>query len=795
MRHTLLSVIIPAYNESARIGATLSDLKRYFIKKDISYEIIVVNDGSKDDTADVVRAFAKNFPGLTLIDNKMNRGKGYAVKCGMLAASGAYRLFMDADNSVTIDAIEPFIEEMYRGGHDIIIGSIAFRYMPSIEHNGWHRRFFGSISKSLVRIVATPGIHDTQRGFKLFTSKAADIVFSRQQMERFGFDIELIAIAQLHGLSIKELPVYWNNPAGSTVHLKAYLDSFIELGRIYRNIVIGTYDAPRTRGSRRRKASEAVLFLAEFPALLGRLIRELLSSKIDLEIMSFDADTERKKGKGLVYNGKEYVHYSSLGHQETALYTLVKAQKFAFFLFVVALVSAFMIDPRTTTITLVSIAGLIYILELLFHSYLFARTLREKPAIKSNETRLSDAELPVYTILCPLYREWHITPQFLAALENIDYPAEKLDVILLLEEKDVRTRRVVEKMLLPDNFRKLIVPDSEPRTKARAMNYGLERAKGEYLVVYGSGDIPEPDQLKKALATFRKAGPKTISVQAKIGFHNPDESVLTSIFAAEHSLWFDLTLPGLQSLRAPMPLGGTSNHFKVEHLKILGGWDAFNASEDWDLGIRLSKNGYRSAVFESTTLEEANPSIHNWYEQRSRWVKGYIQTYLVHMRDPQAFKGGAKDLLAFQVVVGAKIFALMANPAFWLIALGYLLTKMHTGISLERIFPPVALAIGALTFALGNCLYLISHLIACTKKTLHRFAGYAFLVPLYRLGMSLSAWKAAFELAINRRSKEKMRLKRGTLKRAASAKASISISDKPQDKEANKTQPAFLDIL
>jgi len=279
-KNILLSVVIPAYNEEKRIGVTLSDLKRYFQTKDFSYEVIVVSDGSTDNTAKFVEDFARDFPALRLVEYSPNRGKGHAVQVGMLEARGEYRLFMDADNSVTIDTVEPFLEEMRAGGDDVTIGSIAFSPDEVIEHNGWHRRFLSSLSKIFVRAIATPGIYDTQRGFKLFTAKAAEVIFPLQKIERFGFDIEILVIARIHSMKIRELPVAWNNPAGSKVHLKAYAECFIELWRIYGNMLKGEYD-PETRRSRR--TSMVILFLGEFPSLLSRLVREILTHKFQIE--------------------------------------------------------------------------------------------------------------------------------------------------------------------------------------------------------------------------------------------------------------------------------------------------------------------------------------------------------------------------------------------------------------------------------------------------------------------------------------------------------------------------------
>ncbi|MDE1874610.1 MAG: glycosyltransferase family 2 protein [Patescibacteria group bacterium] len=278
----LLSVIIPAYNEEKRIGVTLADLERYFSDKRYAYEVIVISDGSTDGTADVVKSASGSFRGLRLVEYSPNRGKGYAVRAGMLEARGSYRLFMDADNSVAIETVEPFLREMREDSLEVTIGSIAFSDAEVVEHNGWHRRVFGSVSKILVRAVATPGIYDTQRGFKLFTARAAEAIFPLQKVDRFGFDIEILVIARMHGFSIRELPVSWDNPAGSKVHFRAYVDSFIELWRIYGNMLRGHYAPAHARRSRAKRASMLVLFLGEFPSLMTRFIRELLTSDINL---------------------------------------------------------------------------------------------------------------------------------------------------------------------------------------------------------------------------------------------------------------------------------------------------------------------------------------------------------------------------------------------------------------------------------------------------------------------------------------------------------------------------------
>ncbi len=231
MDNITLSVVIPAYNEASRIGCTLESIAQYFNSKDISHEIIVVDDGSDDGTPDIVRAQRVSLPNLCVLENERNRGKGYSVNRGMLAARGKYRLFMDADNSVDISQVDDFIKEI-DGKYDVAIGSIRLKKSEVSENSGWHRRVLGYGAKIIIGILAVPGIKDTQRGFKLFSDSAAKAIFPLQTIERFGFDIEILVIAWVNGFKIKELPVVWDNPAGSKVTLKSYFQTLRELIKI-----------------------------------------------------------------------------------------------------------------------------------------------------------------------------------------------------------------------------------------------------------------------------------------------------------------------------------------------------------------------------------------------------------------------------------------------------------------------------------------------------------------------------------------------------------------------------------
>jgi glycosyltransferase involved in cell wall biosynthesis len=222
-----LSIIIPAYNEAQRIGPTLDAVTSYFSKKNMKHEIIVVDDGSKDTTSIV----SQKFPKVRVLVNEKNRGKGYSVKRGMAEARGECRLFMDADHSVHIDNLDRFLEELQKGA-DVAIASIEVPGSTIQDANYRYRRALGRWSKWLIRAVATPGIHDTQRGFKLFTKNAAESLFPPLITDRWGFDIEILRRAQKKGLIIRELPVEWNNSKATSVTLGSYFRTLFELIKI-----------------------------------------------------------------------------------------------------------------------------------------------------------------------------------------------------------------------------------------------------------------------------------------------------------------------------------------------------------------------------------------------------------------------------------------------------------------------------------------------------------------------------------------------------------------------------------
>lgn len=749
MHKESLSIVIPAYNEASRIEHTLQSIAQYFSAAPAgSFEVIVVDDGSTDGTPEIVERYRSKIEHLHIIRNEKNQGKGFSVQRGMLAAVGDYRLFMDADNSVDISHIEAFLHEM-SNGFDVVIGSIHLSGKSEVsEHSGWHRRALGASANLLIQLVAVWGIKDTQRGFKLFSAEAAETIFKCQTIKRFGFDIEDLIIARKNGFKIKEVAVVWDNPAGSKVTAASYVQTLIELGRISYNRLRGRY-TPRTAAAQ-LSAADGPRRTDANSSLSERVRGLVFGPEVD---PNFSPILSGKKQTGFHYKGNEFIHHANLHITESAFFNLLRHQKVFLGILGGLLAFAFFINWQSTAIALFAIMTTLYFLDLLFSAFIIFKSYKTLPEIHISEravATLRDEDCPTYTIFCPLYKEWRVVPQFVDAMQKLDYPHDKLQILFLLEEDDTETiEKITSSVLLP-HFQTVVVPHSKPKTKPKAMNYGLNYATGEYIVIYDAEDVPESDQLKKAVLAFREVDKNVACVQAKLNFYNPHQNTLTKLFTAEYSLWFDLVLPGFQSIAAPIPLGGTSNHFRAHLLHELGGWDAFNVTEDCDLGMRLAKRGYTTAIIDSTTHEEANSDVLNWYNQRSRWIKGYIQTYFVHMRNPRAYfqNGKGKDFFLFQLIVGGKILSLFINPIMWVMTISYFLFRAKIGLAIEALFPGPILYIGVFSLIFGNFLYMYNYMVGSVKRGQDELIKYVFLVPFYWLGMSVAAWKALYEVVV-----------------------------------------------
>ena len=361
---------------------------------------------------------------------------------------------------------------------------------------------------------------------------------------------------------------------------------------------------------------------------------------------------------------------------------------------------------------------------------------------------LEDHELPIYTVLVPMYKEPDTLPILSAALRDLDYPLSKLDIKLVLEADDKETIQAAKDLGLESIFEIIRVPVSSPKTKPKACNYALTFSRGELVTIYDAEDKPEPDQLKKAVIAFRQATDDTVCIQARLNYFNANENWLTRMFTLEYSLWFDFYLPALEKLKIPIPLGGTSNHFKMDVLREVHAWDPYNVTEDADLGVRITQLGYRVGVVNSTTYEEANTQFGNWIRQRSRWIKGYMQTYLVHMRKPiELYRSlGPVGFWGFQFFVGGTIVSTLLPPFLYGMFFFWLITGSS---ALNDIFPPSVLYISLINMLIGNGFFIYISGLGAFKRQNYKLIAYSITAPFYWLLMSVAAYKGLWQLIYN----------------------------------------------
>ncbi|NHN32941.1 glycosyltransferase family 2 protein [Paenibacillus agricola] len=445
--------------------------------------------------------------------------------------------------------------------------------------------------------------------------------------------------------------------------------------------------------------------------------------------------------------------------QNSAHITFTTSQLVTTGIFVGLFVLCMIIDWFHTLIILNVMVQIFYFSMTIFKFLIVMFGTRENAQMRFTKEEIDaidERSLPIYTILVPMYKESEVIPHLLGNIEQIDYPKSKLDVRLLIEQDDIEAQELLKEMNLPPYYTTIVVPHSLPKTKPKACNYGLIRARGEYVVIFDAEDRPDSDQLKKVHAAFVKNADNCACIQAKLNYFNSEQNMLTRWFTHEYSMWFELLLPGVMQLDIPIPLGGTSNHFKMKILKEINAWDPYNVTEDADLGIRLYKSGYSTAIVDSRTWEEANSRVGNWIRQRSRWIKGYMQTWLVHMRNPFRLyrELGLKGFMGFQVMVLATPMLPLLNPFYWVMIILWYGWKVQW---IPQFFPGPIYYLAAMEFLIGNFLFVFSnvagiywviHDLEKRKENIFSYGlvKHALLTPIYWVLMSLAAVKAAWQL-------------------------------------------------
>lgn len=695
-----ISIVIPTKNEEGAIAQLIERIAIVCQKNNYRYEIIIIDDYSTDATEEIIRHLQRMFP-ISYYKKFGKTGKAQSLIEGFSYAKNSLLCMIDGDLQYPPEAIPSMILKLLEG-NDIVVAN-------RLEQNT-------SLSRQLVsksfRYMIAKHIHgfscDVQSGLKIFKKEIIERI--PLHPTQWTFDLEFLSKARDAGYSIGSVPIEF----GERIWGKS------KVNVVKTSVEIGI-------SAVKQKFSQPQVF-------------------------PFHRNIKKKRGEGFHFKGKAFTPYTNLPLSETAFFRLSTVQKRILIVGFSLLILGFIINFHFVLTAIIALFITIYFIDLLFQLFLIIKSFSSNSEITIPNSEITDQSCvwPVYTILCPLYKESSVLPQFISAIEALNYPKDKLQVLLLLEEDDIETIKKVKTYALPPFIKMHLTPNSNPKTKPKALNYGLRFAKGEYLVVYDAEDVPDPFQLKKVVRAFEKVDQHTICIQAKLNFYNPFQNLLTRIFTAEYSLWFDLILTGLQSVKAPIPLGGTSNHFRTSDLHKLQGWDPFNVTEDCDLGIRLAKLGYHTMIINSTTFEEANSELSNWFAQRGRWIKGYMQTYLVHMRNITSFFQVQKktDAIIFQLIIGGRVFSLLLNPFLWITTIIYFAYRSQTGTLIESFFPTPILYMGTTSFILGNFLYLYYYMIGSARREQYAIIKYAFFTPFYWLCMSLTAWLAVYKIIL-----------------------------------------------
>ncbi|HRO15386.1 MAG TPA: glycosyltransferase, partial [Paracoccus sp. (in: a-proteobacteria)] len=369
---------------------------------------------------------------------------------------------------------------------------------------------------------------------------------------------------------------------------------------------------------------------------------------------------------------------------------------------------------------------------------------RSRPAPAEGE-----AALPVISVMVPMFREEHVAERLVTRLSRLTYARELTDCILVVEECDDVTRAALQEVRLPHWMRVVTVPDGPIRTKPRALNYALNFCRGDIIGVWDAEDRPEPDQLHKVAAHFGRAAPDVACLQGALDYYNPRTNWLARCFTVEYSAWFRGVLPGLARMGLVVPLGGTTFFIRRAALDHAGGWDAWNVTEDADLGARLARLGYRTEIVDTTTHEEANCRAVPWVKQRSRWLKGFAMTWGVHMRQPHRLWRdlGPARFAGFHLQMFATVQQFLLAPvlwSFWLLCLGlpHPLSAPLSAAGAGWIVPAVVAL-----FALSEMLN-IGIGIWSVRRTHRHLVPWVPTLYLYFPLACLAAWKAAYEIAV-----------------------------------------------
>lgn len=755
-----VSFIIPTLNEEQNIADLLVRIDVMCQQHHIAYEVIIVDDHSSDATQAVAArvALSHKFP-VHILTKQGKQGKSYSLIEGFEHARFDVLGMIDGDLQYPPEALPEMLAELAHA--HIVVGDRRTTYRQSAKMRGVLSAAFSEMISRRVFGIDT----DIQSGLKVFFRD----VYANIELNPgpWSFDLDLVTKAAHAGYTIANVPITLAPrlagkskvsavAVGSELLLATSRLSFGLNGQNLLYVLMRFGIFPRTEGYLAREAQrlpcipEPDPHLAEIDYYATWLHEETSLAKNrygDALLQQYIDDAVTP----MTFHGTTVNTFTPLKRVQSAMQTFTRGQTITLTLLAVLWLVGLFVAPLLTLVVSLAAVVVIYLRNMIQTFALVTQMLDASPDEEIDDAivhALRNAPWPRYTILCPLYKEAEVVPQFVRAMAALDYPANRLQILLLTEANDSVTRDAILALNLPRHFEIVTVPAGNPQTKPRACNFGLLQADGAFTVIFDAEDVPDPLQLKKAVLTFANHGADLACVQAKLNFYNPNQNLLTRWFTIEYTLWFELLLPGMQRAGMSLPLGGTSNHFRTGLLRKLGAWDPFNVTEDCDLGLRLAQHHMHTVVLNSTTMEEANSVLSNWIRQRSRWIKGYLQTYLVHMREPFRYfrRKRFKEFTSLQFVIGGTPATFFINPLMWLMLGLYVFARPYVESAYHSLYPAPLFYASALCLVFGNFLYLFISLLACAKRGQYGLMWWALLIPIYWAMMSIAAIVAVAQL-------------------------------------------------
>jgi cellulose synthase/poly-beta-1,6-N-acetylglucosamine synthase-like glycosyltransferase len=692
-----VSVFIIARNELSELPYIVDKLLSELRTLKLSFELLFVDTGFFPNTHDYLAGLSVQIP-LKIITPK--RANGNLSLEEIRNAIGSRIIIFDADLHCTSSAIPELLLGLEK--HDIVIAKPGLRNMP------WYRGVqsaCGSFLRAPLFLVLGTLPVNGLRGYR--SSALQTIERSPLFREQRPAEAQLLLLAHHLGLSIgrMEAEMYSEIFSGWTRH------------------VIGKYiDTTWEVVSFRQHNSSRFLFPFLYPPTKQEYTAAGFTNVTDYLFLSDHESAKMHVTKETFSLAIVCAIGGSLGLWGTSIVSGWSMLQLIFF--------------ALSLMYLTIIISKIWAMILGAH-YPYVHCSPEEIG------SLSPAELPVITVLIPLYKEREIIPQLFRRISEFDYPVEKLDIIFILESTDQETISAFLTAQPPAHFKALLSPNVTPKTKPKALNVAFTKSKGEILVIFDAEILPDVDQLKKAYITF-KQHPEAKYLHGRMNVYNADFNWITHLYDAEFAYFYDYYLPGIVRMGVPIPLSGHSTYFRREVIEKVGGWDSYNIAEDCDIGIRIYRHGFKSGMMlDSFSWEQSTTTIPRWLRQRTRWEQGFIQTSLVHLRFPLLLKtelGSWRNFFWFLYLVPGNVILNILHIFHW--GLFFLWIFTHAAF-IEFLFPLSTIYFSMLTFIGGNYVLLMFHMLGLYSRRHYTGVKYALGSLVYWIMLGLATFRAA----------------------------------------------------